>query len=82
MARSNEFTHGGSVGKNLGLLLRAIANVIAFALLFFGISQLGAAAVLFGLPSSLPLICTILGGVLTALFLYLNLFAPFAHRVK
>ena len=33
MARSNEFTHGGSVGKNLVLLLRALLNLISFAAL-------------------------------------------------
>lgn len=82
MARSNEFTHGGSVGKNLWLLLRALVNVIAFAALWFGLSQLGAEKVMFGLPDFLPLVLTIAGGVLTVFFLYVNLFAPFAHRKK
>lgn len=82
MARSNEFTHGGSVGKNIALMLRAILNILSYAVLWFGISQLGAEAVIFGLPTFLPLLCTIAGGALCVLFLYVNLFLPYAHRVK
>lgn len=80
MARSNEFTHGGGVGKNIGLMLRAILNLLSFGLLWFGLFQLGADEVLFGLPDTVPLICTIAGAALTLLFLVVNLIAPWRHR--
>lgn len=80
MARSNEFTHGGGVGKNIGLMLRAILNLLSFGLLWFGLFQLGADEVLFGLPEKTPLICTVAGAALTLLFLFINLIAPWRHR--
>lgn len=82
MARSNEFTHGGSVGKNLVLLLRALLNLISFAALWFGLSQWGADTVLFGLPAFVPTLCTFGGAGLCVLCLIVNLIGPFAHRVK
>ncbi len=82
MARSNEFTHGGSVGKNLALLLRALLNSISFALLWFGMSQWGTAAPLFKLPSLVAPVCTLSGAALTVLCLVLNLIVPLSRRVK
>lgn len=80
MARSNEFTHGGGIGKNIGLMLRAILNLLSFCLLWFGLLQLGAGEVLFGLPDTVPLTCTIAGATLTLLFLIVNLISPWRHR--
>lgn len=80
MARSNEFTHGGGIGKNIGLMLRAILNLLSFGLLWFGLFQLGADEVLFELPEKIPLVCTIAGAALTLLFLVVNLITPWLHR--
>ena len=70
MARNNNFTHGGSVGKNIGLLLRALCNVFAFFLLFF---SLGKKAEWYYIVASAAL-CFILLGV--------NLLIPLARRKK
>ncbi len=75
MARSNEYTHGGSAGKNIYLLLRALLNIVAFGALFFGLSmteKLG----------SIATVITIAGGVLLVICLWVNLIAPFIHRKK
>lgn len=82
MARSHEFTHGGSVGKNLGLLFRSILNILAFGVLWAGLLQLASNEVLFGSPEDTPMICTIVGGGATVLLLFVNLFLPWAHRAK
>lgn len=82
MARSNEFTHGGSNSKNLGLLLRALANIIAFALMWFGLLFWIGGCTLISLPAAIPVVLTIVGAALTVLLLIANLFGPFAHRVK
>lgn len=76
MARSNEYTHGGSAGKNIYLLLRALLNVIAFAALFFGLSPMAADL------GSIATIITIAGAVLLVLCLWINLIAPFIHRKR
>ncbi len=76
MARSNEYTHGGSAGKNIYLLLRAILNLITFGALFFGLSPMGA-----GL-GTLSTVITIGGAVLLAICLWINLIAPWIHRKK
>lgn len=80
MARSHEFTHGGSIGKNLGLLLRSFLNIVSFCALWFGLSQLGAEKVVFGLPDVIPAFCTAAGGIGTLILLAINLFLPFSHR--
>lgn len=82
MARSSQFTHGGSVGKNLGLAFRALLNILSFGALWFGLIQLATDTVLFGLPEKAPLLCTAIGGGLTLFFLLVNLLFPFAHRAK
>ena len=76
MARSNEYTHGGSAGKNIYLLLRALLNIVAFAALFFGLSPMAQSL------GSLATVVTIAGGVLLVLCLWINLIAPFIHRKK
>lgn len=76
MARSNEYTHGGSAGKNIYLLLRALLNVIAFAALFFGLSPMAADL------GSIATIITIAGAGLLVLCLWINLIAPFIHRKR
>ena len=54
MARSNEFTHGGGIGKNIRLMLRALLNTLFFGAFWFGLAQLGTEQVLFGLPEFVP----------------------------
>ena len=71
MARSNEFTHGGGIGKNIRL-----------GAFWFGLAQLGTEKVLFGLPEFVPTLCTAAGGTGTLILLAVNLFLPFAHRAK
>ena len=82
MARSNEFTHGGSVGKNVALMLRAILNILAYGVMWFGIMLWIGSFTLFTIPSPIPLIMTIAGAVCVVILLVVNLFGPFAHRVK
>ncbi len=82
MARSNEFTHGGGVGKNIGLMLRALLNVLSFGALWFGLSQIGAEKIIFNLPDTVPTLCTAAGGIGTLILLAVNLFLPYAHRAK
>lgn len=82
MARSHEFTHGGSIGKNIGLLLRSFLNILFFGALWFGLSQLGAEKVAFGLPEVIPTFCTAAGGIGTLILLFINLFLPFSHRAR
>jgi hypothetical protein len=76
MARSNEYTHGGSAGKNIYLLLRALLNIVAFAALFFGLSPMAQKL------DSLATVVTIAGAVLLVICLWINLIAPFIHRKK
>ncbi len=76
MARSNEYTHGGSAGKNIYLLLRALLNLIAFGALFFGLSPMAAAL------GAMQTVVTIAGAALLVLCLWLNLIGPFIHRKK
>lgn len=70
MAERNEFTHGGSVGKNILLLLRALVNVFAFFLLFY---CLGTSAAWYYVlaAAAFAFIC-----------LALNLALPFIRRKK
>ena len=82
MARSNEFTHGGGIGKNIRLMLRALLNNLFFGAFWFGLAQLGAEKVLFGLPEFVPTLCTAAGGTGTLILLAVNLFLPFAHRAR
>jgi len=70
MARNNEFTHGGSVLKNLWLLLRAALNIFAFFLLFY---SLGTGAKWYYVVAAAAL-CVILLGV--------NLILPMVRRKK
>ena len=76
MARSNEYTHGGSAGKNIYLLLRAILNIVAFAALFFGLSPMAAEL------GTFATVLTIAGAVLLVVCLWINLIAPVIHRKK
>ncbi len=76
MARSNEYTHGGSAGKNIYLLLRALLNLIAFGALFFGLSPVAAPL------GTVQTVIIIAGAVLLVLCLWLNLIGPFIHRKK
>ncbi len=76
MARSNEYTHGGSAGKNIYLLFRALLNIVAFGALFFGLSPMSAEL------GTLAIVITIAGGVLLVICLWVNLIAPFIHRKK
>lgn len=80
MPRSNDFTHGGSVGKNLVLLLRALLNIFSFGVFGYGASQfaLPTEGFVFGLNE----LCFYGGAVLCLFCLVVNLFAPFAHRGK
>lgn len=82
MAQSSQFTHGGSVGKNLGLAFRALLNILSFGSLWFGLIQWTTDTVLFGLPEKAPVWCMAAGGGLTFLLLLVNLFLPMAHRAK
>lgn len=71
---NHEFTHGGSVGKNLGLLLRGWGNMIAFIALWFGLITYE--------KYSFSLWLIIGGGALSLLFLFVNLILPYLHRKK
>lgn len=82
MAHSSQFTHGGSVGKNLGLAFRALLNILSFGALWFGLIQWATDTVLFELPEKVPVMCIAVGGGLTLLLLFVNLFLPMAHRAK
>ena len=70
MARSNDFTHGGSVGKNLVLLLRAIVNVIAFFALGYCIAN------------GINIAVTLSSATLLVLCVWFNLVYPWIHRKK
>lgn len=70
MARNNDFTHGGSVLKNIWLLLRALLNIFAFFLLFY---SLGTGAKWYYIVAAASL-CVI--------FLGVNLLLPMVHRKK
>lgn len=67
------YNHGGGAGKNIVLLLRAFVNIIAFGALWFGIAKSG---------TDISLVCTITGGILLAVCVWVNLISPFIHRVK
>ena len=75
MAKSGGFTHGGSVWKNLALLFRALANILAFGALWYGLVRMAD-------EPMLGTICAAAGGVLCVLLLAANLILPFIHRVK
>ncbi len=75
MARSNEYTHGGSAGKNIVLLLRALLNIVSYIALFFGhymMETLGTTAI----------VITIAATVLFVICLWVNLVTPFVNRKK
>ena len=76
MARSNEYTHGGSAGKNIYLLLRAILNTLAFAAFFVGIYMI------LTTPGTLATVVTVAGGLFLIACLWFNLIAPYVHRKK
>lgn len=59
--------HGGSFGKSLLLLLRSISNLIAFAVLWYGLIS-GVAII--GIPLWIP------GAILTAICIACNLILP------
>lgn len=73
--KSKEYTHGGSAGKNIWLLFRAVLNLIAFAALWFGLAQMESG-------SALSFICLVAGGAGTVFCLFVNLIFPFLHQVK
>ena len=73
--RSNEYTHGGSAGKNIGLLLRALLNLIAFGAFWVGLLGMTTDAVAVPAPP-LALMLTLGGGVLCVLLLFVNLLGP------
>ena len=62
--RSNEYTHGGSAGKNVGLLLRALLNLIAFGAFWLGLLGMTTDAVTVPAPP-LALALTLGGGALS-----------------
>lgn len=72
--RNNDYTHGGSAGKNLILLFRALANIVAFAAMWYGTATLESGVV--------SVICAFGGAALSAVLIYLNLISPFIHRAK
>lgn len=74
------FTHGGSVGKNLWLLIRALMNLASFSLLWFGIAQWNAEEVLFRLAHPVPEICACVGGGLCLLCVVFQLVGPLVNR--
>ncbi len=76
MARNNEYTHGGSAGKNIYLLLRSLLNIVAFAALFFGLSPMAKEM------GAVSTVITIAGAVLLVVCLWINLIAPYIHRKK
>lgn len=85
MPRSNEFTHGGSVGKNLVLLLRALLNIVSFTLFGYGAAMFGTANpdnILFFNSMLVPNFCLVGGAIMCIFCAVVNLFIPFAHRVK
>lgn len=69
MKRNNEYTHGGSVGKNFVLLFRSLFNIASFAVLIWGITMI-----------SLPL--STAGAALTAVCLWANLIHPMIVRKR
>lgn len=69
MKKSNEYTHGGSVGKNLMLLLRSLLNIVAFGLLVWSIPA-------GSMPASLG------GAALSAVCLWVNLIQPMLVRKR
>ena len=75
MGRSNGFTHGGSVWKNLVFLFRALANILAFSALWYGLIRMAD-------EPMLGTICAVTGGVLCVILLVANLVLPFTRRVK
>lgn len=76
MARSNEYTHGGSAGKNIYLLFRAILNTVAFAAFFFGVYMI------LTNPGALATVVTVAGGGMLVACIWFNLIAPYIHRKK
>ena len=73
--KSKEYTHGGSAGKNIWLLLRAILNLVAFAALWGGFARMESG-------TAFSFICLVAGGAGTVFCLFVNLIFPFLHRVK
>ena len=73
--KSSEYTHGGSAGKNLGLLLRALFNLIAFAALWVGIWMERN-------DMALALSFLIGGGALCVIGLIWNLIGPIVHAKR
>ncbi|MCQ2436627.1 MAG: hypothetical protein MJ101_06965 [Clostridia bacterium] len=73
--RSNDYTHGGSAGKNLILLLRSLINIAGFTALWFGISQLN-------VDKDIGTICTVAGGIITCFGLWFNLITPIIRKKR
>ena len=73
--KSKNYTHGGSAGKNIWLLLRAIFNLFAFAALWVGLAQMESG-------TAFSFICLVAGGAGVMICLFVNLIFPFLHRVK
>ena len=73
MPRNNEYTHGGSAAKNLGLLLRALLNLLSFGALWFALLT----------PAFAYRTPVLIGGaVLCAICFVLNLLEPMLHATK
>ncbi|MBQ3927598.1 MAG: hypothetical protein II710_03025 [Clostridia bacterium] len=69
------YTHGGSAGKNMALLLRALFNLAGIVLLCIGCVEWNFGA------SPMPVIGWIGLGI-SAVGLIVNLILPFLHRTK
>ena len=75
--KSNGFTHGGSVSKNLRLLLRALLNILGFGLLWFGLWAVTEGDRLIT-PLSTALVAA--GVILCAVGVTSNLFGPWFSK--
>lgn len=73
--RNGEYTHGGSAGKNMKLLSRALADIAAFAATWVGLWMLCSGK---GNRIGLPL--TLVGAVVLGICLWTNLIVPMARK--
>ncbi|GEM_PF-4332909 len=76
----NEFTHGGSNGKNAGLLFRSLLNMLSFVATIVGVWGLttprGAAL----LGDKIAIIVTVAGAVVLGICTWNNLVLPMARQ--
>ena len=77
MGQNSGYTHGGNPAKNAVLLLRALFNLVGFALLWIGLGTWETPGDFATVP-----VLAIVGAVICAIGLVVNLIGPFLHRAK